>query len=159
MLRMVRREVAHARCTFRGRGSSGHRLSGAGAWSPGYHRQQRGSQSRRQHRRDQRRGWDRVMSVNARGVFICAKHAVKQMLAQKPAGGVIINMASAAGLIGVERRFPYSTSKGAVISITRSIAIDYATQKSAVTPYVPEQSTPPSSTAILPATSPAASRR
>jgi 2-keto-3-deoxy-L-fuconate dehydrogenase len=73
--------------------------------------------------------WDRVMSVNARGVFICAKHAVKQMLAQEPAGGVIINMASAAGLIGVERRFPYSTSKGAVISITRSIAIDYATQK------------------------------
>lgn len=72
--------------------------------------------------------WDRVMSVNARGVFLCAKHAVKQMLAQDPAGGVLINMASVAGMIGVERRFPYSTSKGAVISMTRSIAIDYATQ-------------------------------
>lgn len=73
--------------------------------------------------------WDRVMSVNARGVFLCAKHAIRQMLAQEPAGGVLVNMASTAGMIGVERRFPYSASKGAVISMTRSIAIDYATQK------------------------------
>jgi len=72
--------------------------------------------------------WDRVMHVNAFGVFLCAREAVRQMLAQEPAGGVIINMASAAGLIGIERRFPYSASKGAVISITRSIAIDYVTK-------------------------------
>jgi 2-keto-3-deoxy-L-fuconate dehydrogenase len=72
--------------------------------------------------------WDRVMRVNALGVFLCAREAVRQMLAQEPAGGVIVNMASAAGMIGVERRFPYSTSKGAVISMTRSIAIDYVTQ-------------------------------
>lgn len=72
--------------------------------------------------------WDRVMRVNAFGVFLCAREAVRQMLAQEPRGGVIINMASAAGLIGIERRFPYGTSKGAVISMTRSIAIDYVTQ-------------------------------
>src|SRR5579871_4423119 len=72
--------------------------------------------------------WDRVMRVNALGVFLCAREAVRQMLAQEPAGGVIVNMASAAGMIGIERRFPYSTSKGAVISMTRSIAIDYVTQ-------------------------------
>lgn len=72
--------------------------------------------------------WDRVMRVNAFGVFLCAREAVRQMLAQEPKGGVIINMASAAGLIGIERRFPYGTSKGAVISMTRSIAIDYVTQ-------------------------------
>lgn len=72
--------------------------------------------------------WDRVMRVNALGVFLCAREAVRQMLAQEPKGGVIINMASAAGLIGIERRFPYGTSKGAVISMTRSIAIDYVTQ-------------------------------
>src|SRR5215467_3101628 len=72
--------------------------------------------------------WDRVMRVNAFGVFLCAREAVRQMLAQEPAGGVLINMASAAGLIGLERRLPYSSSKGAVISMTRAIAIDYVTQ-------------------------------
>lgn len=72
--------------------------------------------------------WDRVMAVNARGVFLCAKYGLTQMLAQQPAGGVIVNMASAAGMIGVDRRLPYSSSKGAVISLTRSIAIDFATQ-------------------------------
>jgi 2-keto-3-deoxy-L-fuconate dehydrogenase len=72
--------------------------------------------------------WERVMRVNAFGVFLCAREAVRQMLAQEPAGGVIVNIASAAGLIGVERRLPYSTSKGAVISMTRAIAIDYVAQ-------------------------------
>ena len=72
--------------------------------------------------------WDRVMGVNAFGVFLCAREAVRQMLAQEPQGGVIVNIASAAGLIGVERRLPYSTSKGAVISMTRAIAIDYVTR-------------------------------
>lgn len=72
--------------------------------------------------------WDRVMRVNVFGVFLCAREAVRQMLAQEPKGGVIVNMASVAGMIGVERRLPYSTSKGAVISMTRAIAIDYVTQ-------------------------------
>jgi 2-keto-3-deoxy-L-fuconate dehydrogenase len=72
--------------------------------------------------------WERVMAVNVRGVFLCSKHAVAQMLAQQPQGGVIINIASVAGMIAVDRRFPYGTSKGAVISMTRSIAIDFATQ-------------------------------
>ena len=71
--------------------------------------------------------WDRVMAVNARGVFLCAREGLRQMLAQQPRGGSIINIASVAGMIAVERRFPYSASKGAVISITRSIAIDFAT--------------------------------
>jgi len=73
--------------------------------------------------------WDRVMSVNARGVFLCARAAVDQMLRQEPAGGVLVNMASVAGLIAVERRFPYCASKGAVIALTRSIAIDFAAQR------------------------------
>ena len=72
--------------------------------------------------------WDRVMNVNAKGVFLGAKYALAQMLAQQPAGGVIINMASIAGMIAVDRRFPYGASKGAVISMTRSIAIDFATK-------------------------------
>ncbi|MBV9229239.1 MAG: glucose 1-dehydrogenase [Chloroflexi bacterium] len=72
--------------------------------------------------------WERVMAVNARGVFICAKHGVEQMLAQKPQGGILVNIASVAGMIAVERRFAYSASKGAVISITRSVAMDFVGQ-------------------------------
>jgi NAD(P)-dependent dehydrogenase (short-subunit alcohol dehydrogenase family) len=71
--------------------------------------------------------WERVMHVNARGVFLCAREGVRQMLAQSPAGGVIINMGSVAGMVAVDRRLPYSASKGAVLALTRSIAGDYAT--------------------------------
>ncbi|GAC1358054.1 MAG: SDR family oxidoreductase [Herpetosiphon sp.] len=72
--------------------------------------------------------WDRVMSINVRGVFLCSRYAIQQMMAQSPVGGVLINMASVAGMIGVERRLPYCSSKGAVISLTRSIAVDFVSQ-------------------------------
>ena len=72
--------------------------------------------------------WDRVMAVNAKGVFLCAKYAVTHMLAQNPPGGILVNIASVAGMIAIDRRFPYSASKGAVISLTRSIAVDFVTQ-------------------------------
>ena len=72
--------------------------------------------------------WERLISVNARGVFLCSKYAVAQMVAQNPAGGILVNIASVAGMIAVDRRFPYSATKGAVISMTRSIAIDFVTQ-------------------------------
>ncbi|WP_052890354.1 SDR family NAD(P)-dependent oxidoreductase [Thermogemmatispora carboxidivorans] len=72
--------------------------------------------------------WERVMRVNARGVFLCAREGVRQMLAQQPPGGVIINLASVAALIGVERRLVYSASKGAVLALTRTIAADYVKQ-------------------------------
>ena len=73
--------------------------------------------------------WERVMRVNARGVFLCAREAVQQMLAQAPAGGVIINMSSVAATIGIDRRLPYCASKGAVLALTRSVAIDFATRR------------------------------
>jgi 2-keto-3-deoxy-L-fuconate dehydrogenase len=72
--------------------------------------------------------WERIMRVNARGVFLCAREGVRQMLAQQPSGGTIINMSSVVATIGVERRLPYSASKGAVLALTRSIAIDFVTQ-------------------------------
>ena len=72
--------------------------------------------------------WENVMRVNARGVFLCAREGLRQMLAQSPRGGVIINMSSVAATIGIERRLPYCSSKGAVLALTRSIAIDFATQ-------------------------------
>jgi NAD(P)-dependent dehydrogenase (short-subunit alcohol dehydrogenase family) len=72
--------------------------------------------------------WERVLRVNAGGVFLCARAAVHQMLQQTPAGGVIINLSSTAALIGVERRLPYTASKGAVLAMTHSIAMDFVQQ-------------------------------
>ncbi len=72
--------------------------------------------------------WEGVMRVNARGVFLCAREGVRQMLAQSPVGGVIINMSSVAATIGIDRRLPYSASKGAVLALTRSIANDFVAQ-------------------------------
>jgi 2-keto-3-deoxy-L-fuconate dehydrogenase len=72
--------------------------------------------------------YERVLRVNASGVFLCAREAVRFMLRQEPKGGVIINMSSVAAMIGVERRLPYSASKGAVLALTRSIAMDFVDQ-------------------------------
>ncbi len=71
--------------------------------------------------------FDRLHRVNTKGVFLCAQAALPAMLAQ--GGGVILNMASIASLIGIEARFAYSMTKGAVLSMTRSIAVDYVNQK------------------------------
>lgn len=67
--------------------------------------------------------FDRIFQINVAGVFVCSKLAIKHMLDAK--GGVILNLASIASLIGLEDRFAYSMSKGAVLSMTRSIATDY----------------------------------
>lgn len=72
--------------------------------------------------------WDRIMAVNTKGVFLCSKYAVEQMLAQTPQGGVLVNIASVAGMISVDQRFAYGASKGAVISMTRSVAMDFVAQ-------------------------------
>jgi NAD(P)-dependent dehydrogenase (short-subunit alcohol dehydrogenase family) len=68
--------------------------------------------------------WDHVFAVNARGVFLGTKHALPSMLAR--GHGVIINTASAAGLIGLKDRAAYCASKGAVIAFTRQVAVQYA---------------------------------
>ena len=66
---------------------------------------------------------DRLYAVNVRGVFLCSKAAVEIMLPQ--GHGVILNMASIASLVGVPERFAYSMTKGAVLTMTMSVAIDY----------------------------------
>lgn len=65
----------------------------------------------------------KVMAVNVKGVFHCMQAAVPYMKAG--GGGVILNMASIAALVGLPDRFVYSTSKGAVIGMTLSVARDY----------------------------------
>ena len=67
--------------------------------------------------------FDRVFRVNVKGIFLCAQAGVQQML--KQGGGVILNMASTAAHMGIPDRFAYSMSKGAVHTMTMSIAADY----------------------------------
>jgi 2-keto-3-deoxy-L-fuconate dehydrogenase len=67
--------------------------------------------------------WEDVFAVNARGTFLCCKHAIPAMVAR--GGGAIVNMASIAGLVGLKDRAAYSASKGAVIALTRALAIDH----------------------------------
>ncbi len=66
---------------------------------------------------------DRLYNVNVRGVYLCARAAIDIML--REGGGVIVNMASIASLIGIPDRFAYGMTKGAVLTMTKSIAIDY----------------------------------
>jgi cyclopentanol dehydrogenase len=69
--------------------------------------------------------WDRVMEVNAKGVFLGTKAAIPEM--RKAGGGSIINISSVSGLIGQDFVQPvYNASKGAVRIFTKSVAIQYA---------------------------------
>jgi len=67
--------------------------------------------------------WEDVFAVNARGTFLCCKHAIPSMVAR--GGGSIVNMGSVAGLVGLRNRAAYCASKGAVIALTRALAIDH----------------------------------
>lgn len=67
--------------------------------------------------------FDRVMNVNVKGVYNCLYAAIPQL--RLSGGGVIINMASIASLVGLPDRFAYSTAKGAVKAMTMSVAKDY----------------------------------
>ena len=68
--------------------------------------------------------WDRVFAVNARGVFLGTKFVLPTMLAQRR--GVIVNTASIAGMVGLRDRAAYCASKGAVIALTKQVAVQYA---------------------------------
>jgi 2-keto-3-deoxy-L-fuconate dehydrogenase len=73
-------------------------------------------------------GFHRLMAVNVDGVYYCSQAAVTRMLAQEPAGGVILNIASIAGMVAVGRRFAYGATKAAVIAMTQSTAMDFVDQ-------------------------------
>lgn len=66
---------------------------------------------------------DRIYQVNIKGVYNCLRAAVPMMKAQ--GGGVILNVASVASMVGIADRFAYSMSKGAVLTMTYSVAKDY----------------------------------
>ena len=67
--------------------------------------------------------FDRLFRVNVKGIFLCMQAAIGQM--KQAGGGVILNMASIAATAGLSDRFAYSMTKGAVLSMTLSVARDY----------------------------------
>ena len=71
--------------------------------------------------------WDQVIDVNLKGVFLCSKAVLPQML--KQGKGKIVNTASIAGLVGLDQIGPYCASKGGIIALTREMAIEYAPKK------------------------------
>jgi NAD(P)-dependent dehydrogenase (short-subunit alcohol dehydrogenase family) len=70
--------------------------------------------------------WDRVMAVNVKSIFLLSRLAIPLMAA---GGGVIINVSSGWGLIGGRRAASYCASKGAVVQLTKAMALDHAAQK------------------------------
>ncbi|KAG8169183.1 hypothetical protein KVR01_001932 [Diaporthe batatas] len=77
--------------------------------------------------------WDLTMRVNAKSVYLGCKFAIRQMLAQEPHGsgdrGWIVNMSSIMGTVATHWAPSYCASKGAVSSLTRQVALDYATHR------------------------------
>jgi len=69
---------------------------------------------------------DRLYAVNVKGVYNCLKAAVASM---KDRGGVILNIASVASTVGIPDRFAYSMTKGAVLTMTYSVARDYVSHR------------------------------
>lgn len=67
--------------------------------------------------------WERAFSVNVHGVYHCCRTVLPSMLSD--GRGAIVNVASAAGLVGVKERAAYCASKGAVVSMTKALALDH----------------------------------
>jgi NAD(P)-dependent dehydrogenase (short-subunit alcohol dehydrogenase family) len=71
--------------------------------------------------------WDRVQDVNTKGVFLCCKHGIPHLLDR--GGGSVINVASFVAIVGAATsQISYSASKGAVLSMTRELAVQFARQ-------------------------------
>ncbi|MEL7643130.1 MAG: glucose 1-dehydrogenase, partial [bacterium] len=68
--------------------------------------------------------WDKVMQVNVKSVYLTCKYAIPVM--KERGYGVILNTASAAAIVGLRNLAAYTASKGAVLQLTRNIALDYA---------------------------------
>jgi NAD(P)-dependent dehydrogenase (short-subunit alcohol dehydrogenase family) len=68
--------------------------------------------------------WDSIINLNLKGVWLCMKYEILQML--KQGGGAIVNNASVAGMVGLRGGPAYSASKGGVIQLTRTAALEYS---------------------------------
>jgi NAD(P)-dependent dehydrogenase (short-subunit alcohol dehydrogenase family) len=102
--------------------------------------------------------WNNVLGVNLSGAFLCTKYAVPVMV--RGGGGAVVNVASEAGLVGIKGQVAYNVSKGGMIALTRSCAVDLAEQGVRVNCVCPGTSdTPLVREAVNRAPDPAAARR
>jgi 2-keto-3-deoxy-L-fuconate dehydrogenase len=72
--------------------------------------------------------FQRLLRVNVEGLFLVTKYSMPLLKTAQPGPGKIVNIGSVAGLIGVKRRFAYCATKGAVVAMTRQLAVDYPTE-------------------------------
>jgi NAD(P)-dependent dehydrogenase (short-subunit alcohol dehydrogenase family) len=102
--------------------------------------------------------WERILATNLTGAFLCMKYAVPAMIQQ--GGGVIVNVASEAGLVGIKGQVAYNVSKAGMIALTRSSAVDLAEKGIRVNCVCPGTTdTPLVQAAVSRAPDPAALRR
>ena len=85
--------------------------------------------------------WDRTMEVNIRGVYLVSRFAIPHL---RETQGVIINVSSAVALMGAKNRAAYTASKGALMSLTRAMAVDYMEDKIRVNCICPGTTDTPS---------------
>ncbi|MCG2574834.1 SDR family oxidoreductase [Acinetobacter sp. ME22] len=70
--------------------------------------------------------WDSVIDVNLKGVFLCSKYAIPELI--KRGGGSIVNLASTISVVGIPDRAAYVAAKGGVAALTRAMALDHANE-------------------------------
>jgi NAD(P)-dependent dehydrogenase (short-subunit alcohol dehydrogenase family) len=68
--------------------------------------------------------WDNIMAINLKGIFLCCKYTIPEMIKAKK--GSIVNIGSEAGITGFKNQTAYDTSKGGVVNMTRAMALDFA---------------------------------